>query len=418
MARRFPPAIVYGGDTSVGLPIIRELGQRGVDVTVLQRRAEGVGRFSKHAMRWELIDWGYENQIAQLERLTRAVSARFILATSEDFVRFLIRARDEGRLSATPLVPSREAFDAAMDKLASATAARDAGLSPPTAWTIQSLSELDAPPPGFAFPAIVKWPEKGEIWPILEAAGLPLIKSAYAGDMAELKGLLVRYAPIGRFPMIQGFAPGAYLGINLLMAGGKAVLAQQELEVAMWPPEQGIDCVVKAVPLSAHAELRAGAERLLANLGYEGPACVEFRWDEASGRATWLEINPRFWGSQPLAYHCGRHFGWWTYSVLGLGETPPPPDARDDIVARFWIPETRRLIGILMNNPEGGYWTPAAPRPNPLREAVEYVARYVSPKTRYYIWSFEDPGPFIGDMAQAARKAARLAADKLGLNGD
>lgn len=415
MSNTLPPAIVYGGDTSVGLPIIRELGMNGVDVTVLQRHAHGVGRYSRFAARWEQIDWGYEAQIAQLERLTRETGAKFILATSEDFLKFLATAHQDGRLTARPLIPSLDAFNAAMDKLKSEDAVRAAGLPLPVTWQIHNLIELDTPPAGFRFPAIVKWRDKNAIHADLTAASLPLIKSEYVTNQEELRTALGRYDALGRYPMIQSFATGIYLGINLLMANGRAVLAQQELEVAMWPPEQGIDCVVKAVPLSEHVELRARTERMLALLGYEGPACVEFRWDPVRREAVWLEINPRFWGSQPLAHHCGLHFGWWTYNVLGLGREPDAANPREDIVARFWIPETRRLIGILTNNADGGYWTPAAPRPDPVKEIFAYIGRYFSPKTRYYIWSRDDPGPFLGDIAQATRKAVRLLAGKVGI---
>ncbi len=412
MPQDLPPAIVYGGDTSVGLPIVRELGMRGVDVTVLQRHDRGVGRFSRYAARWERIAEGGDARLEQLRRIVKETGAAFILPTSEDFVDFLSTARERDQLPARALCPSREAFLSAMDKVRSQEAVRAAGLPLPVTWEIETLADLQSPPEGFRLPAIVKWRDKGAIWPTLEDAGLPLIKSEYVESFDALGATLRKYEPIGQFPMIQTFAKGIYLGISVLMAGGKAVLTQQEVEVAMWPPEQGIDCVVKAVPHSEHEELRAGVERMLAHLGYEGPACVEFRWDPETRRAVWLEINPRFWGSQPLAHHCGRHFGWWAYSVLGLGKTPESTPTRDDLTARFWIPETRRLVGVMTNNADGGYWAPAAPRPDPWRELAAYAARYVSPRTRYYIWSAKDPGPFLADMGYAGAKAGGLVMDK------
>ena len=62
---------------------------------------------------------------------------------------------------------------------------------------------------------------------------------------------------------------------------------------------------------------------------------VEYRHEPGSGRYWLMEVNGRFWGSQPLAWHCGAHFAWESYrrSVLGQGDAAPAPrDAprRDD----------------------------------------------------------------------------------------
>lgn len=45
-----------------------------------------------------------------------------------------------------------------------------------------------------------------------------------------------------------------------------------------------------------------------------------------------MQINGRFWGSLPLAYHSNAPFGRYTYQVLGLGQVPSTLDPiRDDI---------------------------------------------------------------------------------------
>lgn len=409
MANEYQPLILYGADTTIGLPILRDLGTHDVPVIALQRHRRGLGRFSRYSIAWEQIAVAPEDRIAQLERITAEHSVQFIIASSEDLIDFVRQAADAGKLSATFLGPSKAAFDASVDKLTAEKAAREAGLPLPLTWQISALSDLETPPAGFKFPCILKWRDKNLVWRRLEQAGLPVLKSELIGDDADLRRALSRYEGFGAFPMIQTFATGIYLGINMLMVKGEAVLIQQEQEIAMWPPEQGIDCVVQAVPLSEHRDLQSKAEAMMAALGYEGPACVEFRWDPQRREAVWMEINPRFWGSQPLARHCGLHFGWWLYQTLGLGRRPSPPvGRRDDIIARFWIPETRRLIGIIMNDPHGGYWTDAAPRPPPMRELAHYIWRFFDPRTRYYVWSWRDPLPCLMDLSYAAVKAVRM----------
>ena len=74
---------------------------------------------------------------------------------------------------------------------------------------------------------------------------------------------------------------------------------------------------------------------------------VEYRLDPRSGRAALMEINGRFWGSLPLAYHAGVPFAWFTYAVLVLGVVPAPPRYRAGVRCRFMVPETRRLLTLV-----------------------------------------------------------------------
>lgn len=415
MKEEYRPVIVYGADTTIGLPILRDLGMHGVPIIALQRHRRGLGRFSRYTVAWEQIDGTPDERIAQIERVTAEHAAQFIIVSSEDLFAFVRQAADEGKISATVLGPSKAAFDASVDKFTAEQAAREAGLVTPLTWQISALSDLETPPDGFKFPCILKWRNSNLVWHQLKERGLSFTKSEYIRDEASLRAALSRYESLGTFPMIQTFATGGYLGINVLMVNGKAVLVQQEKEIAMWPPEQGIDCVVQAVPLTELDDIRPKVESMMAALNYEGAACIEFRWDIDRGEVVWMEINPRFWGSQPLARHCGLHFGWWLHQTLGLGRTlPQPAGRRDDIVARFIIPETRRLLGIIMNDPQGGYWTDVAPRPSPTREIGLYLWRFIDPKVRYYVWSWSDPLPCLADLSFGVMKGMGVLASAIG----
>lgn len=415
MEEEYRPVIIYGADTTIGLPVLRDLGMHGVPIIALQRHRQGLGRFSRYTTAWEQIETAPDDRIAQLERMTAEHSVQFIIVTSEDLFAFVRQAADDGKLSATVLGPSKAAFDASVDKFAAEKAAREAGLPTPSTWQISALSDLETPPAGFRFPCILKWRNSNLVWHQLKERGLSFTKSEFIGDEAALRSALSRYEGLGAFPMIQSFAAGIYLGINVLMVKGKAVLIQQEKEIAMWPPEQGLDCVVEAVPLTEHREIQSKVEKMMASLGYEGPACIEFRWDPDRREVVWLEINPRFWGSQPLARHCRLHFGWWLHQTLGLGRMlPQPVDRRDDTVARFLIPETRRLIGIIMNDPQGGYWTDIAPRPSPMRELTLYLWRFIDPRVRYYVWSWSDPLPCLADLSYGLMTGVRMMSSTIG----
>jgi protein-tyrosine-phosphatase len=65
--------------------------------------------------------------------------------------------------------------------------------------------------------------------------------------------------------------------------------------------------------------LLAAAEPMAAAAGLSGAAMFEFRLDRRSGRHVLLEVNPRFWGSLPLAVAAGADFPalWWDLAVHG-----------------------------------------------------------------------------------------------------
>ena len=65
------------------------------------------------------------------------------------------------------------------------------------------------------------------------------------------------------------------------------------------------------------------AYRLLGELGWHGPAQVEFKVDPESGRTWLIEINGRFWGTLAAAVAAGIDFPQ-VACRLALGEDVPP----------------------------------------------------------------------------------------------
>ena len=195
--------------------------------------------------------------------------------------------------------------------------------------------------------------------------------------------------------MVQEFCPGVGLGHMIFLHRGEALLRLQHRRLAEWPPEGGISTVCESLPLSANAELFARSEALLRRIGWEGAAMVEYRLDPGTGRAALMEVNGRFWGSLPLAYHARVPFAWFTYAVHGLGIRPDAPPYRAGIKCRYMMPETRRLLTLarqrgLTQNRELSLSVPG--------QAAEYVRQFFDPRSRYYVFTAGDPNPFLADL--------------------
>jgi predicted ATP-grasp superfamily ATP-dependent carboligase len=394
-----PVAIVLGLESAIGLTVVRELGERGVPVHGLARAPGAIAAASRHCRDWSLrppgdpADW--------LPALIARTGARAVLAISEG---------DLLALSALPpkigdchiLVPRRDRLDSVIDKRRTLDIARHVGLLVPQTWQPVAGEDFAARAAAMEYPLVAKWANPPAVMDRLEQAGLEWIKAAYVHTPRELLALLDRYARVGVWPLIQQYCGGVGLGQMLYMADGRATLRFQHRRLHEWPPEGGVSSYCRAEPAHLHEAQMVLSERLLAALDWEGPAMVEYRYEPDSGRYWLMEVNGRFWGSLPLARHCGATFAWESYRRRVLGQTDPAPEPRDDLRARYMVPETKRLVRLLLAADRIG--DPFF-RPRPIADLLGYLATFFDPRGRYYVFNASDPRPFLRDLGQMVRKA-------------
>lgn len=397
-----PGTIVLGLENAIGLTVVRELGEHGVPVHGVAGDADSVGAASRHCTRSHLRPDG--PAALWLPDLIARTGAGAVLAVSES---------DLLELAELPptigdchiLVPRPDRLAKVIDKFRTLDIAEKAGLRVPQTWQPQIGEDFAARVATMHYPLVAKWANPPAIMPILEQAGLEWLKTEYVHTPQELVGLLDRYAPVGLWPLIQQYCRGVGLGQMLYMEQGQATLRFQHRRLHEWPPEGGVSTLCRAEPAASHAAQMALSEKLLQAIGWEGQAMVEYRHEPGSGRYWLMEVNGRFWGSQPLAWHCGAHFAWESYrrSVLGQGDAAPAP--RDDQRARYMVPETKRLARILLkpDRIDDPHF-----RRRPLAELGGYLAAFFDPRSRYYVFSARDPRPWLRDMGQIVRKAVRL----------
>jgi predicted ATP-grasp superfamily ATP-dependent carboligase len=401
---KLAPAILLGADTPIGLTIIRDLGEHGVAIHAIARSREGIGLYSKWTTRGYLRPPDERSTIELLNQIAAEQGAAFLLAIAERDLLLIRAAADEGRLVGIhALVPEAAQLATVLDKSATYAAAREVGVPVPATWQPREGAMIEMPPDELTFPCVLKWRDPESLGNALADLGIPFFKAEYCHDRAGLQQALARYQPYGRYPLVQAFCPGAGLGHMIFLHRGEALLRLQHRRIAEWPPEGGFSTVCESLPLSLNTELFAKSEALLKRIGWEGAAMVEYRLDTHTGLVGLMEINGRFWGSLPLAYHAGVPFAWYTYSVLGLGIRPDPPRYRPRIRCRYMIPETRRILTLLrcrgrLKNQELASLS---------GEIYEYFRQFFSPKSRYFVFSFTDPVPFLADIIFAIRRGWR-----------
>lgn len=395
-------AIVIGLDSAIGLSVIRDLGLHGVAVHGVAGHAAAIGAVSRHCTGWSLRPEGSVRH--WLPELIDRTGARAVFAISEtDLIDLTLLPPVIGACHI--LTPRGDALRRVLDKRRTLAAAAEAGLLAPRTWQPLAGEDFAARIAATAYPLVAKWADPPAIIPLLEQAGMAWIKTEYVHGPDALRALLDRYRPIGRWPMIQQYCRGVGLGQMIHMQGGDATLCFQHRRLHEWPPEGGVSTLCTAEPRHLHRAQMALSRALLAALDWEGPAMVEYRYEAETGRYWLMEVNGRFWGSLPLALHCGAHFAWEGYRRAVLGERTSAPPPRDDLRARYMIPETRRLLRLLFGR--GRIGDPFF-RARPVREVLAYMLAFLDPRMRYYVFMPSDPRPWLRDLRQVLRKAVRL----------
>ena len=391
-----PLAIVLGVDTPIGLTIIRELGAHGVPVHAVGRDARAIGRASRWTMSFSVRPTG---DIAMwLPELIAATGAGVLLAVSEDDL-IALAALDPVIGGCRILTPRAGPLAIVLDKAATLAAAAAIGIDVPATWQPVAGEDFTTRAAGLEYPLVLKWADPPAVLARLADAGIDFQKSENVADPAALMAALARYDRFGAWPLVQHYCSGIGFGQMFHMRDGTATLSFQHRRIHEWPPEGGVSTLCATVPLSDHREQRAKSEALLAAIGWEGPAMVEYRYDSRSGRYWLMEINGRFWGSLPLARHAGAEFAWESYAqALGIATSHTEIRERH---ARYTIPEVRRLLRVMFS---GHQLADRSFKRTPLRDLLGFIADFLDPGMRYYVFEWRDPGPFFADIKTVLRK--------------
>jgi len=384
--------LLIGVDTPTGLSIMRELGRHGVAVHAVGADIRGLGAASRYCHKFwpkgrgAIVEW--------LPDLIDKTDVQAVIAWSENDLKALAEL-PETINGCRILTPRADALAKVLDKAQTLKLAREMGIETPRNW--QEMPDI--------WPVVVKWPDPMRIMAKLDAAGLDFHKAEFCRNPDALRNILERYEPIGEKPMVQSYAKGRGIGQMFYMHGGKATLFFQHERIHEWPPEGGVSTLCRSVSPDQHQDQRKKSEELLVAMGWEGPAMVEYRWEPEGSRYILMEINGRFWGSQPLATHAGAEFGWEHYrcQMIGSDDATPPP-YRINVQARYMVPEIKRLYRLFFQTDQI-----ADPffKANKWSELGSFILSFFKTNMRYYVFAIDDPGPFFADAANIIRKALR-----------
>ena len=349
---------------------LRGLGRAGVRVTAVAPGRLGAGRWSRYAAeRLRSPDPG-ENPVgfaAAIGELARRDGPVLVYPGREEALDALISPA--ARLPEEAILPYSDPTSWAhlRDKRALVAPATEAGLSPPRTLVEASAGELARD--GGPTPCALK--------PALPGGAMPTTR--LVETEAELRGL-AGDLPADEPLVVQERADGPLTVLAVVIGrDGELVARFQQLVHRTWP--LGAGSSARAVSVEPDDDLVERSRRLLAGAGFVGLAALDV---VATSRGpALLDVNPRFYDSQPLALACGVNLpAAWHGGFTGR-QPPPLGDYRTGVSFR-WLEAD--VVGAFRHSPRlllepvprpraGSVWARDDPAPGVLLGAAMVTGR-------------------------------------------
>lgn len=290
--------LVTDGANRVALAVIRALGRAGAEVSVVEQerfaQKTPASFRSKFVSRRDVLptladDGRFLDALAE-----RASGVDIVLPISTNVA--LACAAHREQIPARLPIPPAAVLRRANDKSAALAVAKKVGVPIPVTYAPEDDEELEGVLERLKFPAVVKL--RDDAGTVLEP-GQRYAVGRTADDVRRAYRTLHSRKP---FPLIQERVEGPGYGVGVLADNGKVMAAFAHRRIREYPVSGGPSTFCVSV---VDDRLTGYAAAVLGELGWTGVAMVEFKKDDDYRL---MEINPRFWGSLPLATRAGVNF--------------------------------------------------------------------------------------------------------------
>ena len=308
--------LITDGHWNKSVAAIRALGKHDLKITAGESTRLAAGLFSRYVDR----RLHYPAPLTQPDAFLKAIVAELqteqydVLLPMELSTLLLLSSHRQrfAELAAFPFAPHATLVQAAHKKGA-VLAAKQAGIPVPGTVFVDAGTTVKGLLAEPGLPMVLK-PDFGE-----GSRGL-----FYCRTEAELEQAMALIAKQDEAYLAQELIPpgGDALGVALLLDQKRRVVARfTHRRLREYPLSGGPSTLREAYD---HPEAAAYAEKLLRSIDFHGIAMVEFKVDPRDNVPKLMEINPRFWGSLPLAIKAGVDFPWLLY-CMAVGSTVEEP---------------------------------------------------------------------------------------------
>lgn len=366
----------------IGLYAIRYLGRAGAHISGIAEYNAGVapiGFLSRYAR--NKISFKQTNFHVQVKQFLKANAGNFDVINPIDIAQMLcvMDADFEQGLGCTYLLPKRESLVIADNKELLTRHALNMGLPcPQTFFQVAPNAVVDLCREGLTFPCIIKFRGDNR-----ETHWRPEERYSIVRTPVQLESEYRRMHAIEPFPIIQEYIQGTGYGFFALYDRNRRLKAQFcHKRIREYPLSGGPSSCCESIYDPAIMQI---GRQLLESLDWTGLAMVELKFDEKRNQYFIIEVNPRYWGSLPLAVWSGVNFPvLHMLSALGINYEPVTT-YRSGLKLRFFDRDIKAIIARVRQTKN-------------IRQKVNLVLEIFNPRLKDGLVVFDDLGPVLERM--------------------
>jgi len=393
--------IVLDAEERQALVVARSLGLAGLRVGLVKGANAGPGRLSAPSRFSRRVAWCYDSRAdfsadpdsyaREVRRLAEANRGCVIVPCSDQSLAALRPFREQLQGYARLAMAAESALEFAVDKHRTLALASEMSIPIAPSVLVESPDQADEVTTRCSYPVVVK-PTRS--W-TREGAGERLIPRE-AGSRTQASALIAASLERGVPCLVQPWLEGTRESVLLFRAEGRTVAALAMATLRMSPILGGASVVRETIPLDP--VLLGHAEALVAGMGLEGYAGVEFRRD-SRGVPCLMEVNPRLEGSLEVPLRAGIDFADLTWRWAAGRPLPAVGDYRVGVRMRWLTGDLRWLFENLRSPDQSdAVGAPAA--------LATFLGGFAV-RQAYDCADWRDPAPLVAEAGRLIERCVR-----------
>ncbi len=391
-----PTVLISDGENRSSLAVTRSLGKAGCRVVVTGKKKKNISACSRYCTSAYQAPSPVDNSnnfLTAIKNILVQEKVDIIYPMTEPATMLLSKYRKQLPATTTLACPTIDKIKTVFNKFSVFKLALEHNVAIPVTLFIENRKDFDRKKKTISqFPLVVK-PAMSRI-----PTGKSFITTSvkYATNMEELTELYNKYEALKYPSLIQEKIIGPGTGLFTLFDNDHHLALFSHKRLREKPPSGGVSVVCESCPLDK--EMVESARRLLAAVGWQGVAMVEFKRDERDGKAKLMEINGRFWGSLQLAVSAGIDFPVLLLKLLQGEKQSSLKDQYQIGLKMKWLLGTLDHMLIRLRNSDTKLNIPAG-YPSKL-EAIGDFIKFKESRCGFDVLQVRDFQPFLHELSE------------------
>lgn len=328
MASKKMKILITDGDTQHSLAVVRSLGKRYYTMVSSNRTVTALSFYSKYCK--ERIIYPSPKRkddfIKFMLDIVRTKKVDVLLPLRSTIIPLISEFKDSFSRYVRVPIADYKYLSIASDKKETFKLAEKINVQMPKTLYPKDINEVENLSLNLSYPVVVK-----------ASFGAGSRTVWYVNSRDELINLYKKLIAKGfeSLPMVQEYILGEGYGFFALFNQGKPRAIFMHHRLREYPITGGPSVVCESI---YDEELKTIGLKLLNALNWHGVAMVEFKKDKRDNKYKLIEINPKFWGSLPLAIESGVDFPYLTCKMAIEGDIEPIFNYKIGVKFRWLFP--------------------------------------------------------------------------------